>query len=96
MPVGDYQVEPAVEVEIGEQATEPQTVARGRADARLRRDIPIVSGLGPVQTDHLALEVRDGQARRAGVVEVGDIDAHAGPGLAVGAQRNPGLERRRP
>ena len=86
--VGDDEIERAVEIDVGEDAAESERVARRRADAGLRpprrRYSPRPSGA--IQADHLVVEVGDRQARHAGVVEVGRVDAHARARLAVGAE----------
>ena len=92
--VDDDEIERAVEIEVGEETAESEPVPRRGPDARAGRDVLIETRLlRAIEPDHLAFEVRDRHARPAGVVEVRRVDAHAGAGLAVFAERHARLER---
>ena len=66
----------------------------GVADARASRHVlKETLSLRPVQPDHLVVEIGDGEAGAAGVVEVSRVDPHARPRLAIVAERDAGCER---
>ncbi len=92
--VDDQQISPAVQVEVGEHAAEPQTAARNPSEWPARGYIVKRAVLaGPEQRQHLVVEIRHGDALRAGAVEVRDGNAHAGPRLAVLAKGHSGSQR---
>ena len=93
MAVGDHEVEATVQIGVEKAAAESQRAARRRADAGLDRHIFVQAAAGgPIQADHLVVEVRDRKARVAGIVEVAAIGPHAGAGLSFRAEREPGLD----
>ncbi len=85
--VGDDEIEQAVEIGIDEGASESERIARCDADARCGGDVVVYAGLRrAIQADHLVVEIRDGDSRAAGILEVSDIHAHACACFAVGAK----------
>ncbi len=87
--VGHDEIERAVECHVRKAAAEPEPVARGRANTRAHGHVlEQARGARPVEPDHLLIEVRDGHAHAAGVVEVARVDAHAGARTPLGAERD--------
>jgi hypothetical protein len=86
-------IEPPVEIDIEERASEAETVARCLADAGVHGDIGVHAGLGlAVERHHFVVEVRDGDAFHAGVIEIGGVDSHSGARLAVLAESHAGAQ----
>src|SRR5262249_36783415 len=82
------------EIEIGENTAKPKRVPRWLSDARRHRDVLETARTNlAVEADHLVFEVRDGDARPAGVVEVARINAHPRASLAIGRESDAGVER---
>src|SRR4029077_6501364 len=92
MSVGNREIQPAVEVDIEEGAAESETVTRGNADSGLRGNVFETLPAETIQADHLIVEISDGDARCAGVVEIGDVDSHAGARFAFTAARDSCLD----
>src|SRR4029077_14884678 len=90
--VSNREIQPAVEVDIEEGATESEAVARRNPDSGLRGNVFEALSAETIQADHLIIEISDGDARRAGVVEIGDIDAHAGARFAFTAESDSCLD----
>ncbi len=85
--VGDGEIEGAVEVKVGEDASEPEHIFGGGAQAGRDGNVIVRSFAGrSIESEHFIVEVRDGDARAARVGEIGGIDAHAGTSFAVGAE----------
>src|SRR6266481_2076063 len=85
--VGNDKIESAIEIEIGEAAAKAESCFRGAADTGCNGDVVELSGgRRTVQSDHLVVEISDGDAGAAGIFEVTDIHAHAGTRFAVGAE----------
>ena len=93
-----------VDVPVGDDADRGRrrdrrrrTRSRTRASSATRAPTPALqrhvfeqpAALRPIQADHLVVEVRDRESRRAGVVEVAGVDAHAGARFAFRAERQP-------
>src|SRR5579872_3564864 len=86
------EVEAAIQIEIGEGASESEGVARGGADAGSDSDVAERSLRGAlVERQHFIIEVRYGEAVHAGVQEIGRVDSHTGAGAAVLAEGDSGL-----
>ena len=47
---------------------------------------------GAIEADHFVVEIGDGDAGQAGVVEIGGVDAHAGAGFAFFAEGDAGFD----
>ena len=94
VPVGDDEIDRAVEVHVREDAAEPQRVSRRGADARAHRFVLVqAASQRPIEADHLVVEIRDREARSPGTIDVRCVDAHSGARLAVGAEGHTGLDR---
>ena len=92
MAVGYGKIEPAVEIGIEKNTSEPQTILGSQAHSGLRRNIFV--GFAPelVQACHFIVEVRDGHAGTAGVCEIRNVHAHAGSRLALAAEGQSSLD----
>ncbi len=93
VPVGEHQVEVAVVVVVEELQAPPAEQPRGLRDAVgvghvLERLVAAVL----VEREHLLIDVGDEQVLPAVLVEVGGIDAHARPRLAVGREAHLGRQ----
>src|SRR5690606_36972634 len=85
--VGHHEIEPAIEVHVGEDTAEAETAARSAADAGRNRDVLVeAERLRPVEADHFLIEVGDRDAGAPGIVEVTSIDPHAGPRAPLRAE----------
>src|SRR5262249_48936872 len=91
--VGDSEIEPAIKIHIEERTTESEAVSGGDADPGLRRYVFETLSTQAIQPDHLIVKVRDANTRDTGVLEIGDIDSHAGTGLSFAAEGNSGFDR---
>ena len=49
-------------------------------------------GGGAIEADHFVVEIGDGDAGKAGVVEIGGVHAHSGAGFAFGAEGDAGFD----
>src|SRR5689334_20467308 len=90
--MADYpqQFETAVQVRIEEKASESQCISRSLSDARLHGDIGIHAVTArAVQRDHLVIEIRNRETGHSRIVEVGGVDSHTRPRLAMFAERHP-------
>ena len=67
------QVQVAVQIDIQERASEAEAIAGSLPDARLakRHRCRCRFGFGAIERDHFVVEVGDGDARRAGIIEIG-------------------------
>ncbi len=92
VPIGNGEVEPSVEVDIKKRAAEAEAVSGCDTYSRLGCDIFKAFAAHAIKADHLVVEVRDGDSRRAGVVEISDVDAHAGARFAFAAEGNAYLD----
>src|SRR5713101_3972869 len=82
--VGDGEVEGAVEVKVGKDASEPEHIFGGAAQAGRDGNVIVRSFAGrSIESEHFIVEVRDGDTLRTGIREVGGINAHASAGFAV-------------
>lgn len=81
--VHHHEVGPAVEIEIAEQATKAQTIARGDTEAEGHGAIDEARAIPLIEAEHFVIEVGDGDGGAAAAAEIDDVDAHAGAGLAV-------------
>jgi hypothetical protein len=87
--IHSYQIEPAIEIAVQESAPETQRSFRRKTDPALHRDVgKVTASFRPIQADHLIVEVSDGDACAAGVVEIADVNAHSGTSLAFLAEGN--------
>src|SRR5271166_1718927 len=92
VPVGDGKVEPAVEVNVEKGTAEPETVSGGDSDSGLRSDIFETLPARAIESDHLVVKVRDCYTGGAGVVEIGDVNAHSRARFSFAAESEPGLD----
>ena len=94
--VGDGKIQAAVEIGVEKNAAESERVERSRAHAGLHGDIVKGFSVGAIEAEHFVVEIGDDDAGLAGVVEVGDIHAHAGARFAFVAEGEAQLRRRHP
>ena len=90
--IGHGEIQPAVEVDVEKGAAESQAVSGGDPTPDWGAMSSKTLAAEPVEADHFVVEVGDGDAGRAGVVEIGDVDAHAGARLAFGAEGDSSLD----
>jgi hypothetical protein len=92
--VHGYQIQISIQVDIEESAAESQAGPGRLAHARPLRDVPVDAFTrGAKERRHFVVEVGDGDAFHAGVVEIGGVHAHAGARLAVLAECHAGAYR---
>ena len=90
--VDHYQIEPAIKVQIREHTAKTEAAARGLTDAVAERDIGVnADAVRAVHRDHFIIEIRDGNTGCAGVIEIGDVDSHSRPSLAIVGKSHPGF-----
>ena len=83
------QIEAPVQVDIEKRAAKAEAGARRLAhSAILRRVLVNAFAAEAVQRHHFVIEVGDGDALGAGVVEVGGVHAHTGARFTVVAERD--------
>src|SRR5712664_2073340 len=94
VPVGDEQVQSAVKVHVEEGATETQSAFRRQANACGEGNVVVASrAYGAIETDHLVVEIGDGDSGLAGIFEVGHVHAHTRARFAFGAERQARFHR---
>ena len=92
VPVGDRQVELAVQVDIEKKTPEAQCIFGRRANSCEGRNVIVHSRFrGAIQADHLVVKIGDGDSGLAGVFKIPDVHAHPSARFAFGAEGQPGL-----
>ena len=87
MAIDDEQGLQAVEIDVERETAEPQRLPRRAADFRSRRRVlEMAVADRPIESQHLSGEVGDHHRCRAGVVHVGGVKTHSGPGPALFAE----------
>ena len=89
--IGHGEVEPAIQVDVQKSAAKTQAVPGGDAHPGLRRDVFETLAARPIEANHFVIEVRDRNARRAGIIEVRHVDSHARAGFSFAAECQSGL-----
>src|ERR1700747_1603221 len=88
--VGNDEIEAAIEIEIGKAQAKAESISGGAADTGCNAYVLELSrGRRAVESDHLVVEIGDGDAGAAGIFEVADIHAHSRTRFAVGAEGEP-------
>src|ERR1035437_8768628 len=92
--IDGHEVEAPIRVDIEKRGAETEAGRGSLADASgLRRVLVSAIAAGAVKGHHFVIEVGDGDALGAGVVEVGGVHAHAGARFAVVAEGHAGAHR---
>src|ERR1700682_5510468 len=87
MAGGNQQIERAIQVDVEEQTSKAQGVARGNPHASGNRDVLIASVFrAAVKSGHFVVKVGYYHSRVSAAVEITDIQAHARAGFAVFAE----------
>src|SRR4029077_15065348 len=83
----DGEIESAIQIHIEKHAAKAECVPGCSADTRGNGDVVENSRSGcAIQTDHLVVEISDGDAGFARTIEVAGVNAHAGASFAFRAK----------